>query len=84
MLGGKSAVVHSLHRVFEAPEPGAGIRALWEGLITSVLVLSLWGSQWSQARHSDTDPATNWAWKMGQGQVCPFPSSSDSEVGAAK
>ena len=67
-----------------APEPGAGIRALWEGLTTSVFVLFLWGSQWSQAQHSDTDPATNWAWIMGHGQICPFPSSSDSKVGAAK
>ena len=32
MLGGKSAVVHLLHYVFEVPEPGAGVRALWEDL----------------------------------------------------
>ena len=31
-MGGKSAVVHLLHYVFEVPEPGAGVRALWEDL----------------------------------------------------
>lgn len=45
-------------------------------LTTSVLVHSLQFLQRPQAHHSDTVPATNWAWIIGHTDTCPFPSPS--------
>lgn len=42
-------------------------------LTTSVLVRSLQALQWPQAHHSDTVPATNWAWIIGHTDTCPSP-----------
>lgn len=50
-------------------------------LTTSVLVRSLQHSQRPQAHHSDTVPATNWAWIMGHTDICYFSPPAGSEVG---